>query len=594
MAFVRLQLRNDTAAAWTAANPVLAMGEMAVENNTGKFKIGDGITAWNLLVYGGLIGATGVAGPAGPAGTQGIQGVAGPAGTTGPAGPTGNTGIQGLTGATGLAGAQGTQGLTGATGATGAPGVGFLPRGAWAGTTVYAVNDIVTYAGNVYRVSGAHTSPASFTTVNLELWASKGDVGAAGATGAQGIQGIQGTQGTQGIQGVAGPTGPTGPGFIPRGAYAVTTTYAINDVVTYLGATYRVTTAHTTTGTLGTTNLELWAAKGDTGATGPSGAGTGDVLGPASAVVGNVVLFNAISGKAISDGGTLGTAAFLAATALRDRSTHTGTESLDVTVDSATRLALTPAERTKLTNTTGTNSGDQTSVTGNAGTATALQAAGVDRIKLDGIAAGATANSTDAVLLARGNHTGTQASSTVTVLTTDKLLGRATAGAGPVEEIALTAAGRALIDDTDAAAQRATLGLGTAATTAATAYATAAQGATADSALQPIIVASPASAAGALTLNFALKPRAVFSVTLTENVTGITLSNLPAGGQYLEYEIHYKQNITGGYTVAQPASHKATGGSDTTVATAANAVTVLSASSVDGGVTWRYAMQESA
>ena len=47
------------------------------------------------------------------------------------------------------------------------------------------------------------------------------------------------------------------------------------------------------------------------------------------------------------------------------------------------------------------------------------------------------------------------------VSATDKLLGRATAGAGDIEEIALTAAGRALIDDADASAQRTTLGLGT-------------------------------------------------------------------------------------------------------------------------------------
>lgn len=45
------------------------------------------------------------------------------------------------------------------------------------------------------------------------------------------------------------------------------------------------------------------------------------------------------------------------------------------------------------------------------------------------------------------------------VSATDKLLGRSTAGAGDVEEIALTSAGRALIDDADAAAQRTTLGL---------------------------------------------------------------------------------------------------------------------------------------
>lgn len=45
------------------------------------------------------------------------------------------------------------------------------------------------------------------------------------------------------------------------------------------------------------------------------------------------------------------------------------------------------------------------------------------------------------------------------VSATDKLLGRSTAGAGVVEEIPLTAAGRAILDDADATAQRATLGL---------------------------------------------------------------------------------------------------------------------------------------
>jgi hypothetical protein len=43
------------------------------------------------------------------------------------------------------------------------------------------------------------------------------------------------------------------------------------------------------------------------------------------------------------------------------------------------------------------------------------------------------------------------------VSATDKLLGRSTSGAGDVEEIACTAAGRALLDDADAAAQRTTL-----------------------------------------------------------------------------------------------------------------------------------------
>ncbi len=54
------------------------------------------------------------------------------------------------------------------------------------------------------------------------------------------------------------------------------------------------------------------------------------------------------------------------------------------------------------------------------------------------------------------------------VSATDKLLGRSTAGSGDVEEITCTAAGRALLDDANAATQRSTLGLGTLATQSGT------------------------------------------------------------------------------------------------------------------------------
>lgn len=54
------------------------------------------------------------------------------------------------------------------------------------------------------------------------------------------------------------------------------------------------------------------------------------------------------------------------------------------------------------------------------------------------------------------------------VSATDRLLGRSTAGAGVVEEIICTSAGRALLDDADASAQRTTLGLGTLATQSGT------------------------------------------------------------------------------------------------------------------------------
>lgn len=53
MAVLQLQLRNDTSSNWTTANPTLLEGEFGLETNTGKYKIGDGSTAWNSLSYGG-------------------------------------------------------------------------------------------------------------------------------------------------------------------------------------------------------------------------------------------------------------------------------------------------------------------------------------------------------------------------------------------------------------------------------------------------------------------------------------------------------------------------------------------------------------
>lgn len=46
-----LRLRGDTAANWTAANPVLSSRQPGFETNTGQIKIGDGVTAWNSLPY---------------------------------------------------------------------------------------------------------------------------------------------------------------------------------------------------------------------------------------------------------------------------------------------------------------------------------------------------------------------------------------------------------------------------------------------------------------------------------------------------------------------------------------------------------------
>jgi hypothetical protein len=48
---VNIQTRRDTAANWTTNNPILLDGEFGYEKDTGKIKIGDGVTSWNSLIY---------------------------------------------------------------------------------------------------------------------------------------------------------------------------------------------------------------------------------------------------------------------------------------------------------------------------------------------------------------------------------------------------------------------------------------------------------------------------------------------------------------------------------------------------------------
>lgn len=116
---IKIQFRRGTASEWTTANPILSQGEAGYEYDTGRFKVGNGLSPWNSLAY-----SSGVTGPTGP---QGITGPTGAASTvTGPTGATGSTGPTGATGATGAAstvtGPTGAQGVTGPTGPQGPTG----------------------------------------------------------------------------------------------------------------------------------------------------------------------------------------------------------------------------------------------------------------------------------------------------------------------------------------------------------------------------------------------------------------------------------------------------------------------------------------
>ena len=72
---------------------------------------------------------------------------------------------------------------------------------------------------------------------------------------------------------------------------------------------------------------------------------------------------------------------------------------------------------------------------------------------------GALSIASDAITTAKISDSQVTYAKIQDVSATDKILGRSTSGAGVVEEISCTAAGRALLDDADAAAQRTTLGL---------------------------------------------------------------------------------------------------------------------------------------
>jgi len=106
--------------------------------------------------------------------------------------------------------------------------------------------------------------------------------------------------------------------------------------------------------------------------------------------------------------------------ALRDRATHTGTQAASTitglatvaTSGSASDLGAGTLPAARFNDTAHGNRGGG-ALHAAATSSVAGFMSGTDKTKLDGVAAGATANSPDATLLARANHTGTQAAATI-------------------------------------------------------------------------------------------------------------------------------------------------------------------------------------
>lgn len=116
---IRVQHKRMTASEWADSSLVLLDGELGVESDTGKIKVGNGHDLYSALLYlTGPKGDRGERGEQGPKGADGVlrfedltsqqretlrgaQGPIGPEGPIGPQGPTGPAGTQGLKGETG-------------------------------------------------------------------------------------------------------------------------------------------------------------------------------------------------------------------------------------------------------------------------------------------------------------------------------------------------------------------------------------------------------------------------------------------------------------------------------------------------------------
>lgn len=247
----QIQLRRGTAANWTSVNPTLAIGEMGLETDTGKFKVGTGVAVWTALPY-----------------ASGIQGPTGPTGATGAVGATGPTGLQGIQGVAGPTGPQGAVGATGSTGAAATIAAGTTTTGA---------------AGTSASVTNSGTSSAA--TFNFTI--PRGDVGAVGPTGPIGATGAVGPTGPVGATGAVGPTGPQGIAGTngTNGTNGSAATVAVGTTTTGLAGT---SASVTNSGTAGAAVFNFTVPRGDVGATGPQGpiglTGATGATGPAGSI----------------------------------------------------------------------------------------------------------------------------------------------------------------------------------------------------------------------------------------------------------------------------------------------------------------------
>jgi hypothetical protein len=131
---IRVQHKRMTASEWADSSLILLDGEIGVESDTGRIKVGNGHDLYSALLY--LTGPKGDKGERGETGPKGADGVLRFEDLTSQQRET----LRGAQGPTGPAGPIGPQGLTGPKGDKGEPGQNIInqndgqPLKYWAGT----------------------------------------------------------------------------------------------------------------------------------------------------------------------------------------------------------------------------------------------------------------------------------------------------------------------------------------------------------------------------------------------------------------------------------------------------------------------------
>jgi hypothetical protein len=288
-------------------------------------------------------------------------------------GKDGAKGLSGASGAKGLDGAPGLKGMTGSAGYNGRDGVN--GKEGVPGTDGLSVVDAEVDIDGTLSLTLSDGSSIKTTT---EI------VGPKGERGERGPPGISDTGGGGGATGPAGPTGATG----PAGAAATVSAGTATGLTT--GSPPTVTNSGTTSaavfnfgipagaqGTTGTTGTAATIAAGTATALATGSAPTVTNSGTASAAVFNFGIPTGATGAtgptgpAGSGGGSVTSVSVATANGVSGTvATPTTTPAITLVLGAITPSSVAATGAVSGSNLSGTNTGDQTTITGNAGSAT--------------------------------------------------------------------------------------------------------------------------------------------------------------------------------------------------------------------------------